>query len=116
VKESQMTMSLTRKIAIGVGVFYLAIGAIGLLPAAPFQLGFATDPAHDFAHLFVGLLALWGARAIDPRPALTGGATLLVVLILLSGAVPLLATSLYFVSAVLVAYAAFGETRSAATA
>src|SRR5262245_38677066 len=65
-EQASMIMAMTRKIALGLGVIYLGLGVLGFVPGAPIG-GLAVDPTHSLAHLFVGLIALWGSQAVGTR-------------------------------------------------
>jgi hypothetical protein len=108
-----MSTAMTRKIALFAGVAYLGIGAIGFVPNLALA-GLATDPVHNLAHLFVGLLCLWGSQARNPRTALIGSA-IFVATLMLAPTAALTATVLYFASAALFGYLALNE-RETATA
>ena len=103
-----MSQTMTRKLALVVGAFYAVIGVLGFIPAIPL-MGLATDPAHNLAHVLVGLLALWASQLPSPRGLMRAAALLFVLLMLVPPAAPLTLTVLYFASAVLAGYAAFGE-------
>src|SRR5262249_14193868 len=110
-----MSMAMTRKIALGLGVFYLGLGALGFVPTAPIG-GLAVDPTHNLAHVFVGLVALWGSQSANVRTALTWATALFAGLMLISTAVPFASTALYFASAAIAAYLVLGEERSTTAA
>jgi len=103
-----MSQALTRKLALVVGAFYAAIGVLGFVPAIPLT-GFATDPAHNLVHVLVGLLALWASQLPNARGAMRAAAFLFVLLMLVPPAASTTMVGLYFASALLAGYAAFGE-------
>ena len=102
-----MSTAMTRKIALVAGVFYLGIGALGFVPNLALG-GLATDPVHNLAHVFVGLLCLWGSQSRQLRTALIGAAIFLATL-MLGASVPIVATVVYFASAALFGYLALNE-------
>lgn len=106
-----MITAMSRKLTLVVGVFYLGLGALGFIPAIPLT-GLATDPVHSFAHILVGLLALWASQTAESRSAMTAAAAFFVLLMLAPVAAPITAIALYFASALICGYVAFGEHRS----
>ena len=110
-----MFTATTRKIALVVGAFYVGLGVLGFIPGISLS-GLATDPVHSFAHILVGLLALWASQSAETRSAMTAAAALFVLLMLAPVAAPLTASAMYFASALICGYAAFGEREARRTA
>src|SRR5581483_10453616 len=99
---------LTSKFALVMGVVYTAIGVLGFVPTIALP-GFATDPAHSLVHVLVGLLALWASQLPNARGAMRAAALLFVLLMLVPPAASFTLTAVYFASALVAGYAAFGE-------
>ena len=81
-----------RKIALGVGLFYTAIGALGLVPGLAVASGqpgqsllfglLGTSDLLSLVHLAVGLIAIWASQArVNTRQVLTGLAAAFALLI-----------------------------------
>lgn len=72
-----------RKIALGFGLFYTAIGALGIVPGLAVATGqpgqsllfglLGTSAALGLVHLGIGLIAIWASQTrTSVRQALTG--------------------------------------------
>jgi Domain of unknown function (DUF4383) len=61
-------MDTEKRYAFILGIFYLAVGLLAFIPPMTpngYFLGiFAENAAHNWIHIFVGLLGLWSASAI----------------------------------------------------
>lgn len=59
--------SLTQKVCIGTGIFFVAAGLIGIV--IPGFMAMHLSLAHNIIHLVSGALALWCGYADDPKKA-----------------------------------------------
>jgi hypothetical protein len=127
-----MNVSTARKVLTVFGAVYLLIGVLGFVPAfvvptaAPGQgllLGiFAVNAIHNVAHLGLGAAMLYGGSSASAfrstAMALAGVFAVLVVGSVIAPiaegvAINLADTGLHLVSALLLAYLAFGTSRDA---
>ena len=107
-----MSLANTRKLIAGIGVFFAAVGAIGLIPAyaVPFGLG-----AFALPNLLVGLVALWvGFGSGEARSAARLLTLLFAILAVMAGMeASTTATAIFAASAVLTGYVGMSESRRA---
>ena len=81
-----------RKIALGFGLFYTAVGALGLVPGLAVESGqpgqsllfglLGTSDVLSLVHLAIGLIAIWASQArASTRQVLTGLAAAFALLV-----------------------------------
>lgn len=124
-----MSTHLAQRIALVIGIVYVAIGLLGFVPGVTVSTGqtgqslllgiFAVNTIHNIAHLAVGALLIWAGISTEHfswlSKALTAVFALLVIVSFVAPiaegvAINLPDTALHLASALLVGSLAFGST------
>lgn len=116
-----------RSVALGLGVFYVAIGVLGFVPGVTnngLLLGiFAVNTLHNVAHLIIGLVLVWGARSAAVGSVLRAMSVVFAVLVVASFVAPVIEqlplnppdTILHLVSMLITGYFGFMNRTTLAT-